>query len=53
MHFALNTAKCDTIGATAAFLKFCRELRTTDDVQHDIPAVIHNDNFLPEIHHIS
>ena len=49
IRFAMNTAKCDTTGETAAFLQFGRELRTTDDVQHDIRAVIHNDNFVPEI----
>ena len=30
-------------------MQFGRELRTTDDVQHDICAVIHDDNFVSEI----
>lgn len=49
IRFAMNTAKCATTGQTAAFLQFGRELRTTDDIQHDINAVIDNDNFVPEI----
>jgi hypothetical protein len=49
IRFALNTARCDTTGETAAFLMFGRELRTTDDVTRDLRAIISNDNFVPEI----
>lgn len=52
MHFALNTAKCDTTGGTAVFLQFGQELKTMDDVQHNSRAVIHNDSFVPEITHM-
>ncbi|GBM08851.1 hypothetical protein AVEN_57406-1 [Araneus ventricosus] len=30
-------------------LQFCRELRTTDDVRHDLRTLIDNDNFVGEI----
>ncbi|GBM07666.1 Retrovirus-related Pol polyprotein from transposon 412 [Araneus ventricosus] len=36
IRFAMNTSKCDTTGHTAAYLQFGRELRTTDDVNHDL-----------------
>ncbi|GFT03101.1 transposon Tf2-8 polyprotein [Trichonephila clavipes] len=48
-RFALNTAKCETTGQTAAFLNFGRELRTPSEVVNDIRVVIQNDNFVPEI----
>ncbi|GFU95970.1 hypothetical protein TNCV_253211 [Trichonephila clavipes] len=49
IRFALNTAKCETKGQTAAFLNFGRELRTPSEVVNDILVVIQNDNFVPEI----
>nr|XP_015913202.1 uncharacterized protein LOC107443754 [Parasteatoda tepidariorum] len=49
IRFSLNTAECESTGQSAAFLQFARELRTLDDVKHDIKAVIENDNFVPEI----
>ncbi|GFV31172.1 retrovirus-related Pol polyprotein from transposon 412 [Trichonephila clavipes] len=49
IRFALNTAKCETTGHTAAFLNFGRELRTPSEVVKDIRVVIQNDNFVPEI----
>ena len=45
----MNSAKCDTTQQTAAFLQFGREMRTLDDVAHDVRSVIENDNFVPEI----
>ncbi|GFY17284.1 gag-Pol polyprotein [Trichonephila clavipes] len=36
IRFALNTAKCETTGQTAAFLNFGRELRTPSEVVNDI-----------------
>ncbi|GFV17647.1 integrase catalytic domain-containing protein [Trichonephila clavipes] len=48
IRFALNTAKCETTGQTAAFLKFGSELRTPSEV-NDIRVVIQNVNFVPEI----
>ncbi|XP_035212577.1 protein NYNRIN-like [Stegodyphus dumicola] len=45
----MNTAICDTTGHTAAYLQFGRELRTTDGVNHDLRALIENDNFVAEI----
>ncbi|GFX90566.1 protein NYNRIN [Trichonephila clavipes] len=47
--FALNSAKCDTTGKTAANLQFGREMRTIDDVTNDFRAIIDNENFVPEI----
>ncbi|KFM62693.1 hypothetical protein X975_19850, partial [Stegodyphus mimosarum] len=49
IRFAMNTHKCETTGQTAAFLQFGRELRTPDDVTHDLRHVISNDNFVAEI----
>ena len=49
IRFAMNTAKCQSTGHSAAFLTFGRELRTLDDVQHDVKAIIEDDNFLPQI----
>ncbi|GBM08923.1 hypothetical protein AVEN_57465-1 [Araneus ventricosus] len=49
IRFALNAAKCQTTGQTAAFLHFGRELRTVDDVTHGLRAVIENDDFVAEI----
>ncbi|GFV50214.1 hypothetical protein TNCV_621271 [Trichonephila clavipes] len=49
IRFALNTAKCEMTGQTAAFLNFGRELRTPNEVVNDIRVVIQNDNFVPEI----
>ncbi|GFX70197.1 retrovirus-related Pol polyprotein from transposon 412 [Trichonephila clavipes] len=49
IRFALNTAKCETTGQTAAFLNFGRELRCPSEVVNDIRVVIQNDNFVPEI----
>ncbi|GFV48430.1 retrovirus-related Pol polyprotein from transposon 412 [Trichonephila clavipes] len=49
IRFALNTAKYETFGQTAAFLNFGRELRTPSEVVNDIRVVIQNDNFVLEI----
>ncbi|GBM00599.1 Retrovirus-related Pol polyprotein from transposon 17.6 [Araneus ventricosus] len=49
IRFALNTAKCETTNHTAACLQLGRELRTTDDVTHDLRALIDNDKFVAEI----
>ncbi|GFY16178.1 retrovirus-related Pol polyprotein from transposon 412 [Trichonephila clavipes] len=49
IRFALNTAKCETTGQTAPFLKFGRELRTPNEVVNDIRVVTQNENFVPEI----
>ncbi|GFW35385.1 retrovirus-related Pol polyprotein from transposon 412 [Trichonephila clavipes] len=49
IRFALNTAKCETTGQTAAFLNFTRELRSPSEVVNYIRVVIQNDNFVQEI----
>ncbi|GFU82317.1 uncharacterized protein TNCV_3195891 [Trichonephila clavipes] len=49
IRFALNTAKCETTGQTAAFLNFGKELHTPSEVVNDIRVVIQSDNFVPEI----
>ncbi|GFW43502.1 retrovirus-related Pol polyprotein from transposon 412 [Trichonephila clavipes] len=49
IRFSVNTSVCDTTGPTAAYLQFGRQLRTSDDIRHDIRQVIDNDNFVPEI----
>ncbi|GFX80540.1 gag-Pol polyprotein [Trichonephila clavipes] len=45
----MNTSVCDTTGHMAAYLQFGRQLRTSDNIRHDIRQVIDNDNFFPEI----
>ncbi|GFY17299.1 integrase catalytic domain-containing protein [Trichonephila clavipes] len=49
IRFALNSAKWNTTGKTAAYLQFGREMRTIDDVTNDFRAIIDNENFVPEI----
>ncbi|GBM32307.1 hypothetical protein AVEN_223345-1 [Araneus ventricosus] len=48
IRFAMNTAKCETTGCTAAYMNLARELRTLDEVTTDLRSVIHKDNFVPE-----
>ncbi|CAK1598173.1 unnamed protein product [Parnassius mnemosyne] len=49
IRFAMNTARSSTTGFTPAYLTFGRELRTPDDVIHDIRKVIKNETFIPDI----
>ncbi|GFW00956.1 retrovirus-related Pol polyprotein from transposon 412 [Trichonephila clavipes] len=49
IRFALNAAKFETTGQTAAFLNFGREIRIPSEVVNDIRVVIQNDNFVPKI----
>lgn len=49
IRFAMNTSQCDSTGFTPAYLTFGRELRTPDDVNRDLRAIIENENFIPEI----
>ena len=49
IRFAMNTAVFQSIGYSAAYLTFGRELRTLDDVQHDIREVVQSENFVAEI----
>lgn len=39
IRFAMNTAKCQSTGYSAAYLTFGRELRTLDDVKHDVRLI--------------
>lgn len=49
IRFAMNTAIMSTTGYTPAYLTFGRELRTPDDVNHDLRELIRNENFIKEI----
>ncbi|GFU25625.1 integrase catalytic domain-containing protein [Trichonephila clavipes] len=49
IYFVLKRAKFDTNGKTTAYLQFRGEIRTIDDVINDCPAIIDNENFVPEI----
>jgi transposase InsO family protein len=49
IRFALNTARSCATGFTPAYLTFGRELRTPDDVVHDLREIVQNENFIPEI----
>lgn len=49
IRFAMNTSFCQSTKYTAAYLTFGRELRTIDDVQHDLKAIVQSENFVAEI----
>lgn len=49
IRFAMNTAAGETTGRSASFLTFGRELRTPDDVVHDVRAIVQSENFIPQI----
>lgn len=45
----MNTVTSCSTGYTPAYLTFGRELRTPDDVNHDLREIVQNDNFIKEI----
>lgn len=49
VRFAMNSALCQTTGASPAFLTFARELRSPVDVLFDMRAVLNKENFVPQI----
>ncbi|KAJ8928856.1 hypothetical protein NQ314_018522 [Rhamnusium bicolor] len=49
IRFAMNSAKCESTGQTAAYLTFGREMRTPDDIKNDFRTVVLTENFLPQI----
>lgn len=49
VRFAMNTAKNESTGFTAAFLTFGRELRTIDDMEHDLRTIATSENFVAQI----
>ncbi|XP_023312856.1 uncharacterized protein LOC111692953 [Anoplophora glabripennis] len=49
IRFAMNTAWCQSTGQTAAYLNFGREMRTLDDVTHDLRPIVEAENFVPQI----
>ena len=49
IRFAMNTAQCQSTGYSASFLTFGRELRTINDVAHDLKKIVLSENFLPQI----
>ncbi|KAI8436675.1 hypothetical protein MSG28_010163 [Choristoneura fumiferana] len=49
IRFAMNTAKSCSTGYTPAYLTFGRELRTPDDVNHDLREIVENDSFIKEV----
>lgn len=49
IRFAMNSAKCQSTGYSASYLTFGREMRTLDDVQHDVRSIVESENFIPEI----
>lgn len=49
IRFAMNTAKNQSTGYTAAYLTFGRELRAPEEIQHDLREIVHSENFIPEI----
>lgn len=49
IRFAMISAKCQSTGQTAAYLTFGREMRTLDDVQHDVKVIVESENFIPDL----
>ncbi|XP_052739581.1 uncharacterized protein LOC128198386 [Bicyclus anynana] len=49
IRFAMNTSVCTSTEKTPAYLTFGRELRTTDDIQHDFRQIVESENFIAEI----
>lgn len=45
----MNTAQTSATGFSPAYLTFGRELRTPDDVKHDLRKIVEQENFVPEI----
>lgn len=49
IRFAMNTARCQGTGYTAAYLTFGRELRTPDDITRDLRSIVQSENFVSEL----
>lgn len=49
IRFAMNSSRCRSTGYTAAYLTFGRELRTADDVHHDLRHIVEAENFVAEV----
>lgn len=49
IRFAMNSTYCQSTKYTPAYLTFGRELRTLDDVKHDVRSIIQSENFVAEI----
>lgn len=49
IRFAMNTTMCQSTKYTAAYLTFGRDLRTLDDVHHDMKSIVQSENFVAEI----
>lgn len=49
IRFAMNTARCQSTGYSPAYLTFGRELRTPTGVNHDLRAIVTQENFVPEV----
>ncbi|KAJ8980496.1 hypothetical protein NQ317_000612 [Molorchus minor] len=45
----MNCMKCETTNFSPAYLNFARELRSPDEVQNDLRAVVQSENFIPQI----
>ncbi|XP_035433406.1 uncharacterized protein LOC118264854 [Spodoptera frugiperda] len=49
IRFSMNTAMCQTTGASPSYLTFGRELRTVYDLTHDLSTILETENFVKEI----
>lgn len=49
IRFAMNSAKCESTGNSAAYLTFGRELRSPLEAHHDLKSIVISENFIPQI----
>lgn len=49
IRFSMNSVICQATGHSPSYLTFGRELRTPDDVERDMRAIITSENFVSEI----
>lgn len=49
IRFAMNSTKNESTGFSAAYVTFGRELRTIDDMEHDLRSIAISENFVVKI----
>lgn len=49
IRYAMNSARNEATGFTAAYLCFGREMRSPCEVQHDLRSIVEKETFVPQI----